>query len=84
MNLKHLCLPILTIAAMAQSSVQAAEISTRIADPTPWSTGGGMLEQMASTDLNIKGGMNFALQVGSIYDSNFFLDETTGENETSF
>ena len=84
MNLKYLCLPILAIAAMAQSSVQAAEISTRIADPTPWSTGGGMLEQMVPTDLNIKGGMNFALQVGSIYDSNFFLDETNGENETSF
>jgi hypothetical protein len=69
---------------MAQSGVRAAEISTRIADPTEWSTGGGMLEQMVPTDLKIKGGMNLALQVGAIYDSNFFLDETNGESETSF
>ena len=84
MNLKHFRLPILTIAAMAQSSVQAAEISTRIADPTPWSSGGGMLEQMVPSELKIKGGMNLALQVGTIYDSNFFLDEANGESETSF
>lgn len=84
MNLKHLCLPILMTAVMAQSGARAAEISTRIADPTEWSTGGGMLEQMVPTDLKIKGGMNLALQVGAIYDSNFFLDETNGESETSF
>jgi hypothetical protein len=84
MNLKHLCLPILIFAVMAQSGVRAAEISTRIADPTEWSTGGGMLEQMVPTDLKIKGGMNLALQVGAIYDSNFFLDETNGESEISF
>lgn len=71
-------------AVMAQSGARAAEISTRIADPTEWSTGGGMLEQMVPTDLKIKGGMNLALQVGAIYDSNFFLDETNGESETSF
>ena len=69
---------------MAQSGVRAAEISTRIADPTEWSTGGGMLEQMVPTELMIKGGMNLALQVGAIYDSNFFLDETNAESETSF
>ena len=84
MNLKHLCLPILVTAIMAQSGVRAAEISTRIADPTEWSTGGGMLEQMVPTELKIKGGMNLALQVGATYDSNFFLDETNGESETSF
>jgi hypothetical protein len=84
MNLKHLCLPILISAVMAQSGVRAAEISTRIADPTEWSTGGGMLEQMVPTELKIKGGMNLALQVGATYDSNFFLDETNGESETSF
>ena len=84
MNLKHLRLPILISAVMAQSGVRAAEISTRIADPTEWSTGGGMLEQMVPTELKIKGGMNLALQVGATYDSNFFLDETNGESETSF
>ena len=84
MNLKHLCLPILISAVMAQSGVRAAEISTRIADPTEWSTGGGMLEQMVPTELKLKGGMNLALQVGATYDSNFFLDETNGESETSF
>ncbi len=84
MNLKHLCLPILVTAIMAQSGVRAAEISTRIADPTEWSTGGGMVEQMVPTELKIKGGMNLALQVGATYDSNFFLDETNGESETSF
>lgn len=84
MNLKHLPLPILTIAIVVQNGTHAAEISTRIADPTPWSTGGGMLEQMVPTDLKIKGGMNLALQVGSVYDSNFFLDESNGEDETSF
>ena len=84
MNLKHLCLPILVTAIMAQSGVRAAEISTRIADPTEWSTGGGMLEQMVPTEVKIKGGMNLALQVGATYDSNFFLDETNGESETSF
>lgn len=84
MNLKHFRLPILLTAVMAQSGVRAAEISTRIADPTEWSTGGGMLEQMVPTELKIKGGMNFALQVGAIYDSNFFLDETNAESETSF
>ncbi|MFN6094198.1 MAG: hypothetical protein ACK49J_04310 [Verrucomicrobiota bacterium] len=84
MNLKHLRLPILVTAVMAQSGVRAAEISTRIADPTEWSTGGGMLEQMVPTELKIKGGMNLALQVGAIYDSNFFLDETNAESETSF
>jgi hypothetical protein len=84
MNLKHLRLPILMIAVMAQSGARAAEISTRIADPTEWSTGGGMLEQMVPTELKIKGGMNLALQVGATYDSNFFLDETNAESETSF
>lgn len=84
MNLKHFCLPILMFSVMAQSGVRGAEISTRIADPTEWSTGGGMLEQMVPTDLKIKGGMNLALQVGAIYDSNFFLDESNGESETSF
>jgi len=84
MNLKHLCPPILLIAVMAQSGVRAAEISTRIADPTEWSTGGGMLEQMVPTDFKIKGGMNLALQVGAIYDSNFFLDESNGESEISY
>jgi hypothetical protein len=84
MNLKHLRLPILISAVMAQSGVRAAEISTRIADPTEWSTGGGMLEQMVPTELKIKGGMNLALQVGAIYDSNFFLDESNAESETSF
>ena len=84
MNLKHLRLLILMIAVMAQSGARAAEISTRIADPTEWSTGGGMLEQMVPTELKIKGGMNLALQVGATYDSNFFLDETNGESETSF
>lgn len=84
MNLKHLPLPILAIAIVVQNGTHAAEISTRIADPTPWSTGGGMLEQMVPTDLKIKGGMNLALQVGSVYDSNFFLDESNGEDETSF
>lgn len=84
MNLKHLCLPILIIFTMAPSGMRAAEISTRIADPTPWSTGGGMLEQMVPTGLKIKGGINLGLQVGTIYDSNFFLDETNAENETSF
>ena len=84
MNLKHFRLPILLTAVMAQSGVRAAEISTRIADPTEWSTGGGMLEQMVPTELKIKGGMNLALQVGAIYDSNFFLDETNAESETSF
>jgi hypothetical protein len=72
------------IAVMAQSGARAAEISTRIADPTEWSTGGGMLEQMVPTELKIKGGMNLALQVGATYDSNFFLDETNAESETSF
>jgi hypothetical protein len=75
---------ILMIAVMAQSGARAAEISTRIADPTEWSTGGGMLEQMVPTELKIKGGMNLALQVGATYDSNFFLDETNAESETSF
>jgi hypothetical protein len=84
MNLKHLRLLILMIAVMAQSGARAAEISTRIADPTEWSTGGGMLEQMVPTELKIKGGMNLALQVGATYDSNFFLDETNAESETSF
>lgn len=84
MNLKHFRLPILITAVVAHSSVRAAEISTRIADPTEWSTGGGMLEQMVPTELKIKGGMNLALQVGAIYDSNFFLDETNAESETSF
>jgi hypothetical protein len=84
MNLKHLRLPILISAVMAQSGARAAEISTRIADPTEWSTGGGMLEQMVPTELKIKGGMNLALQVGAIYDSNFFLDESNAESETSF
>ena len=84
MNLKHFRLPILITAVVAHSSVRAAEISTRIADPTEWSTGGGMLEQMVPTELKIKGGMNLALQVGAIYDSNFFLDESNGESETSF
>lgn len=84
MNLKHLRLPILISAVMAQSGVRAAEISTRIADPTEWSTGGGMLEQMVPTELKIKGGMNLALQVGAIYDSNFFLDESNAQSETSF
>jgi hypothetical protein len=84
MNLKHLRLPILMTALMAQSGARAAEISTRIADPTEWSTGGGMLEQMVPTELKIKGGMNLALQVGATYDSNFFLDETNAESETSF
>jgi hypothetical protein len=72
------------MAAMALNGARAAEISTRIADPTPWSTGGGMLEQMVPSELKIKGGLNLALQVGTIYDSNFFLDETNSENETSF
>jgi hypothetical protein len=84
MNLKHLRLLILMTALMAQSGARAAEISTRIADPTEWSTGGGMLEQMVPTELKIKGGMNLALQVGATYDSNFFLDETNAESETSF
>ncbi|MFZ9941436.1 MAG: hypothetical protein ACO3F7_04720 [Luteolibacter sp.] len=84
MQLKFFFLPILMMAAMALSGVRAAEISTRIADPTPWSTGGGMLEQMVPSELKIKGGLNLALQVGTIYDSNFFLDETNSENETSF
>jgi hypothetical protein len=84
MNLKHLRLLILMIAVMAQSGARAAEISTRIADPTEWSTGGGMLEQMVPTELKIKGGMNLALQVGATYDSNFFLDETNAESEISF
>ena len=84
MNLKHFHLPILITAVVAHSSVRAAEISTRIADPTEWSTGGGMLEQMVPTELKIKGGMNLALQVGAIYDSNFFLDEANAESETSF
>ena len=84
MNLKHFRLPILITAVVAHSSVRAAEISTRIADPTEWSTGGGMLEQMVPTELKIKGGMNLALQVGAIYDSNFFLDEANAESETSF
>jgi hypothetical protein len=84
MNLKHLRLPILISAVMAQSGVRAAEISTRIAEPTEWSTGGGMLEQMVPTELKIKGGMNLALQVGAIYDSNFFLDESNAQSETSF
>jgi hypothetical protein len=84
MQLKIFLLPILMMAAMALSGVRAAEISTRIADPTPWSTGGGMLEQMMPSELKIKGGLNLALQVGTIYDSNFFLDETNSENETSF
>jgi hypothetical protein len=84
MNLKHLRRPILMTALMAQSGARAAEISTRIADPTEWSTGGGMLEQMVPTELKIKGGMNLALQVGATYDSNFFLDETNAESETSF
>ena len=57
MNLKHFRLPILVTAVMAQSGVRAAEISTRIADPTEWSTGGGMLEQMVPAELKIKGGM---------------------------
>ncbi len=84
MNLKPFFLPIIWTAVMAPSRLQAAEISTRIADPTPWSTGGGMLEQMVPTELKIKGGMNLGLQVGTIYDSNFFLDESNGESETSF
>jgi hypothetical protein len=84
MNLKHLRLPFLITAILAQSGARAAEISTRIADPTEWSTGGGMLQQMVPTELKIKGGMNLALQVGAIYDSNFFLDESNGASETSF
>jgi hypothetical protein len=84
MNLKHLRLPFLITAILAQSGAHAAEISTRIADPTEWSTGGGMLQQMVPTELKIKGGMNLALQVGAIYDSNFFLDESNGASETSF
>ncbi|MEY5020408.1 MAG: hypothetical protein RLZ22_1496 [Verrucomicrobiota bacterium] len=84
MNLNTLCLLIPVMAAMALNGARAAEISTRIADPTPWSTGGGMLEQMVPSELKIKGGLNLALQVGTIYDSNFFLDETNSENETSF
>ena len=43
-----------------------------------------MLQQMVPTELKIKGGMNLALQVGAIYDSNFFLDESNGASETSF
>lgn len=83
MHTKHSCLLPCLIVALVPGMVFAADISTRIADPTPWSTGGGLLESMRPSELKLKGGLNLSLEVGTIYDSNFFLDEFDAENETS-